>query len=143
MAALPVHVPPTATVGLKTKLRIVLEILASYPGLLRVVRSNDLEAMVAQARSAATGHGRVRPEDAEGVALRLGIYVQRVLTPIPTDSRCLIKSLVLLQMLSRRSIDARVVIGARADDGFAAHAWVEHGARAILPAGRFQRLIEL
>ena len=139
----PVHVAAAATLGPVTRLRLVVEILGAYPRLWRLVRSNDLVAMVAQARSAPPGRARVSPEETERVALRLGACVERVLAPLPTDSRCLIKSLIVLRMLTRRSIEARVVIGAQTDSGFAAHAWVEHGARAILPAGRFTRLIEL
>lgn len=139
----PVAVPPAARIGFSAKLRVVVEILVSYPGLVRAVRSNDLEAMVGRARASTTVRLPVSPADAEGVALRLAIYVQRVLMPLPTDSRCLVKSLVLVRMLSQRSIEARVVVGARTDDGFSAHAWVEHGRRALLPAGSFERLIEL
>ncbi len=139
----PVHVPPAAALGPVTRLRLVVEILGAYPRLWRLVRSNDLVAMVAQARLARPGRARVRPEESERVALRLGACVERVLAPLPTDSRCLITSLVVLRMLARRSIEARVVIGARTDSGFAAHAWVEHGARPILPVGQFTRLVEL
>ena len=61
----------------------------------------------------------------------------------PTDSRCLIRSLVLVRLLANRSIDARVVIGVKADDEFAAHAWVEHGERALLPRRGFEPFFEI
>jgi hypothetical protein len=139
----PVRVPPAVPMTRTAKLRLVTEILACCPRTMRLVRSNDLEGMVAQARSTTAGIARVAPEDADAVARRLAIYVHRVVAPVPTDNPCLIKSLVLLQMLWRRSIDARLVIGARSDGVFAAHAWVEHDGRAILPIGPHERLVRL
>lgn len=135
--------PPTARVGSATKLRLVTEILVTYRRLLPTVRSNDLRAMVARARAGGPRTDRVVAQDAGAVARRLGIYVQRVLAPLPTDNRCLIRSLVLLRLLSRRSIEARLVIGALGGEEFSAHAWVEHAAQPILPAGSYERLVEL
>jgi transglutaminase superfamily protein len=52
---------------------------------------------------------------------------------------CLRRSLVLLRLLHRESVDARLVIGARSpQDGFEAHAWVEVNGEALgsqSPAG--------
>ena len=61
----------------------------------------------------------------------------------PGDSRCLIRSLVLVRVLARRAIPSMLVIGVRKNPGFKAHAWVEHEGKAILAAGDYTRLTEL
>jgi hypothetical protein len=78
-------------------------------------------------------------------ALRLGRAVSRTLALLPGDTRCLRRSLVLLQLLTRRGISARLVIAARTDPDFLAHAWVEHdGVPVLVPASdSFGRLVEL
>lgn len=122
--------------------RLVVEILAAYVPLRRLLRRNDLRAMVAGAR--ARGDRRIpTPADPHDTAVRLGWIVNRVLRLLPTDGRCLIQSLVLVRLLAVRTIDARVIIGVSTDDGFSAHAWVEHDGVAVLPAGRFARLMEV
>jgi transglutaminase-like putative cysteine protease len=123
------------------KARLGAEILAAYFPLLRLVRRNDLRAMVAQAR--AVDRAVAMPGDPHDVAARLGGIVSWTLKILPTDDRCLIQSLVLVRLLARRSIAVRVVIGVRGGDTFAAHAWVEHDGVPVLPAGRFERLMEL
>jgi transglutaminase-like putative cysteine protease len=123
------------------KARLVAEILAAYVPLRRVVRRNDLPAMVARAR--AVDRAVALPGDPHDVASRLGEIVGWTLKVLPTDGRCLIQSLVLVRLLAARSIAARVVIGVRGGDAFAAHAWVEHDAVPVLPAGGFDRLMEL
>src|SRR4051794_7330173 len=137
----PLELPPR-DLRRREQLRLAVEILVAYVQLLRLVRRNDLPEMVAGARCV------VLPEtsasgDPHAAALRLASSVLRVLGVLPTDKRCLIRSLVLLRLLSQRSIDANVVIGVRSENGFEAHAWVEHAKRAVLPAGGYERLVEL
>jgi Transglutaminase-like superfamily len=67
------------------------------------------------------------------VGSRLAWIVSRVLSLLPADSRCLIRSVTLSTMLARRGIPSRVVIGVRAGPDFAAHAWVEHRGDPLLP----------
>lgn len=127
----------------RNQLRLILEILAAYGPLMRLVRRNDLPVMLATARSP---RGRLAPvarADAHACAVQLGAIVQRVTERLPTDSRCLVQSLVLLRLLARRSIEAAIVLGVDVNGGFAAHAWVEHDGQAVLPAGAFGRLVEL
>jgi transglutaminase-like putative cysteine protease len=78
-------------------------------------------------------------------AVRLGWAVTRTLALVPGDTRCLTQSLVLTQLLARRGIAARVVIGARARPQFSAHAWVEHEAEPVLKPGdeSYGRLVVL
>jgi len=71
----------------------------------------------------------------------------RLLSVLPTDSRCLIRSLVLLALLERRGAGATLVVGVRTEPQFAAHAWVECQGEALLPMtdgdDRFERLTTL
>src|SRR5581483_11465170 len=76
---------------------------------------------------------------------RYGQAVMRTLAILPTDSRCLMRSLVLLVLLNRRGIPAELVIGVKSggEDEFGAHAWVELEGRSLLPPGEnFGRLGE-
>ena len=68
--------------------------------------------------------------DSDVTAARLGYAVARTLRTLPTDSRCLVQALVLYRLLSERGIHSTLVIGARSQPEFAAHAWVEHAGRA-------------
>ena len=82
-------------------------------------------------------------DDEHELALRLGSIVTKVLDPLPTDNRCLIRSLVLVRVLARRGIGADLIIGVHPADRFAAHAWVEHELQAVLPVGEFEPLSRL
>ena len=64
---------------------------------------------------------------------------------LPTDARCLMRSLVLASLLARHGIYGRLVIGVRPDATFAAHAWIEVDGQPVLPTAQeeFRRLIEL
>ncbi len=53
------------------------------------------------------------------------------------------RSLVLTAMLARRGIPSSVVIGVRPEPEFAAHAWVESDGAAVLPPGRYGRVVEV
>ena len=98
--------------------------------------------MVARARDVETVR-RVADSLEHQEARRLGKVVGRTLGVLPTDSRCLIQSLVLVRILARRAIPSKLVIGVRRSSEFQAHAWVEHEGQAILPAGEYTRLTEL
>lgn len=76
---------------------------------------------------------------------KLGQAVVRTLSVLPTDSRCLMRSLVLTRMLARRGMDVRFVLAVRSGDEFKAHAWVERGGVPLLAPGDagFERLLEL
>ncbi len=78
-------------------------------------------------------------------ALRLGRATARTLPYLPGDTRCLTRSLVLSRLLARRGIDSRLVIGARTQPAFLAHAWVECEGVPVLDPGpdAFARLVEL
>jgi len=123
------------------KLRLVAEILGDYVIVRWRMRGSDIRTVVEQLR----GDGARKAEIDYLVARRLGRAVARTLSFLPTDNRCLARSLVLDTLLARRCLQSVVVLGARAEPDFAAHAWVEHDGVPVLPPGStsYQRLIEL
>ena len=90
-------------------------------------------------------HEHTAPETERLASLRLGRAVVRVLRLLPADSRCLMRSLVMTGLLARRGVYAKVVIGVRPAPRFAAHAWVEVDAVAVLPTNEpeYERLTEI
>jgi hypothetical protein len=120
--------------------RLALEILGAYVDVRRSLRRADFQSVVESIRNAngATGTEAVDPR-------RLGRAVTRTLRLLPTDSRCLMQSLVLTELLARRGIRSTLVIGVASGPEFAAHAWVESSGRPLLPSREplYQRLVEL
>jgi hypothetical protein len=126
--------------------RLVIEILASYRQARRALRQTSIGLAVEALRGDAQAEaGNSTEREALSEAWRLGRAVQRTLKLAPGDTRCLTRSLVLTQLLARRGIPAKLVIGARATPSFLAHAWVEHAGQPVLPVGdgSFGRLVEL
>lgn len=124
--------------------RLIAEIVVAYVRAWRELRRAPIETAVARLRGRSTAADCGGPE-AQAEAVRLGWIVVRTLAFLPGDTRCLRRSLVLTQLLARRGISARLVIGARAAPDFLAHAWVEHeGTPVLSPEGdSFGRLVEL
>jgi hypothetical protein len=97
------------------------------------------------------GHG-ARPNDSPDEAQvandiaagrRLSAINASVLGHLPGDSRCLIRSLVLLRLLCARGVAAKLVLAVRRESE-EAHAWVEVAGIAVsAPAGtEFVRMSE-
>lgn len=135
-----------ASEGLDWRRRAELagEIVGAYLRARRELRRAPIEEVVGRLRAgtaAAGGEGPAPLVEAQ----RLGHIVVRTLRFLPGDTRCLRRSLVLTQLLARRGISARLVIGARTAPDFLAHAWVEHAGTPVLsPEGdSFGRLVEL
>jgi hypothetical protein len=131
----------------RRRIPLAAEILRAYPAAYRTVRSNDLHGMVAVARRASPARAGMRSDavtrsDDHEVALRIGRATLRTLALVPTDARCLVRSLVVLRLLSRRGIESRLVIGVQPGPDFLAHAWVEHDGRPVTPEGTYARLME-
>lgn len=124
------------------KIALIREIITAYVAMWRVLGTSDVLQMAARAREVPA---RERVVDAleHQVARRLGKVVGKTLGVLPTDSRCLIRSLVLMRLLAQRSIPSTLVIGVRKNSGFEAHAWVEHDGEPLLPPGEFTRLTEI
>jgi hypothetical protein len=124
--------------------RLAAEIVVAYLRAGRELRRAPIETVVDRLRS----RGPLSPggsTDGFREAQHLGHVVLRALALMPGDTRCLRRSLVLVQLLSRRGIPAELVIGTRSDPDFLAHAWVECGGRPVLPSGggAFGRLVAL
>jgi hypothetical protein len=121
-----------------------VEILAAYAESRRALRRAPIETVVAGLRSQAPA-ARQPAADSLREARRLGRAVGRLLSHMPGDTRCLIRSLVLTRLLASRSIESKLVIGARTTPDFLAHAWVEHDGEPVLDPGddSFGRLVEL
>jgi hypothetical protein len=153
LEALSTECPPRTAVkeaeplSAAAKARLALEILAAYARVRWLLSRGDLTVTIERLR----GGGSSAPGAAPGLdlsqrrrGLKLGNAVIRTLRLLPTDSRCLMRSLVLTSLLARRAIQASVVIGVRPGPAFIAHAWVEHGGEPLLPTGDVcQRLVEL
>lgn len=118
---------------------LVAEILATYVIVRWHVRRRKLPAAVARLRAQ-----RCLPV-VDREPRRLAVTAERVVARIPGDSRCLMRSLVVLAMLARRGIDARLILAARPTPEFAAHAWVERNGDPLLPTRGFgdARMAEL
>jgi transglutaminase superfamily protein len=130
----------------RKKLRLVVEILRSYARLRLGLRRQQLPALLASLRVPLTSDGGPTEElDDQLTGVRLGRAVGRTLGALPADSRCLVRSLVLIDMLARRGIQADFVLGVRPGPKFEAHAWVEKGGVPLLPPyeGEYSRLVEL
>ena len=119
------------------------EILTEYVPCWRILRTKSVVGMVRAARDVPASHPRGPAFQEHRMALRLGRAVVKTLRLLPTDSRCLIRSLVLSRILTRRAIPHTLVIGVRNEPEFMAHAWVEHEGYPVLPAGDYTRLTEL
>ncbi len=122
------------------------EVLDAYLAVRRQPWAANLPIAVAALRGEGVRQPeRVPPETHLLHGKRLGYAVSRTLALLPAESRCLMRSLVLVTLLSRRGIASSLVIGVRPGQRFAAHAWVEHEGEPLLPprGKRFERLVEL
>lgn len=132
---------------MRQRVFLVGEILVTYCAVRWAIRGNDLPGAVARMRCDLDETSSTTPAgiDRHKPASRLGYVVISVLRLLPTDSRCLMRSLVLTRLLARRGFSSSLIIGVSAAPEFAAHAWVEHGGRPLLPSYGpvFARLVEL
>lgn len=125
-------------------MRLAVEILGAYLQSRRALRRAPIASVVAGLRSSSPSAAAPGANSLQE-ARRLGRAVGRLLAHVPGDTRCLARSLVLTRLLARRGIQSKLVIGAKAEPEFLAHAWVEHDGRPVLDPGEesFGRLVEL
>ena len=126
------------------KVRLTAEIAAAYVTVRRTMFRRQLPQVLESLRGRYARPPRRVPVSA-GNPWPVAHALRRLMAPLPTDSPCLIQSLVLLSLLERRGIHTDLVIGARPGPTFGAHAWVEQDGEAYLPTGgsEFERLVAL
>lgn len=132
------------------KLRLTAEVLVAYGSVRWWLWRHEVSDVVRKLRDCAPpesgppGRGE-DPATTYLAGLRLARAVSRTLRLLPTDSRCLMRSLVLTGLLARRGVSSTLIIGVRPGPEFAAHAWVEHDGEPLLPPGEdgYRRLAEL
>lgn len=132
--------PPTEAgrsarnLSVRQKVLLATEILVAYTRVRWWLRRRGFEETLSALRA---GEAPVRPPNGDHllVGLKLGRIVAKTLRILPTDTRCLVRSLVLVCLLARRGIASRLVIGVLPESKFAAHAWVEYAGYPLLPAG--------
>lgn len=117
------------------RVRLIAEISSLYALTRWSLRRNDLPATVQKLRARGERLA-ARPAPVDDPKRLVGITIS-VLTRVPADSRCLIRSLVVLGLLARRGVETRLVIGVNLDAGFTAHAWVERRGVALLSPESF------
>jgi hypothetical protein len=136
------------------RMRLTAEVLSTYLHVRWVMRDDDAERSVRRLRVDArdsqekpklASESTLSKSDLELLAaLRLAHATRRVLEILPSDSRCLFRSLTLLCLLERRGISQTLVLAVRPQP-FSAHAWVEVEGQSVLPGGEpgYERLLEL
>lgn len=131
------------------RVRLTAEVLSTYTHVRWVMRDDDAERSVRRLRMDARGPTKNPEKINESnlellAALRLAHATRRVLQLLPSDSRCLFRSLTLLCLLERRGISQTLVIAVRPQP-FSAHAWVEVEGQPVLPDAEpgYERLLEL
>jgi hypothetical protein len=131
------------------RLRLTAEVLSTYARVRWVMRDDDAERAVRRLRNDARGSEQSTRSDQNRdlellAAWRLAHATGRVLERLPSDSRCLFRSLTLMCMLERRGIAQTLVVAVRPQP-FGAHAWVEVSSRPVLPEADpgYERLLEL
>jgi hypothetical protein len=127
------------------RVRLTAEILSTYTRVRACMRDDDAERAVARLRDRKSARtGKLTEGEQLLAAVRLAHAAGRVLSLLPTDSRCLFRSLTLMCMLDRRGLEQTLVIAVRPQP-FSAHAWVEVEGQPVLPAGEpgYERLLEL
>jgi Transglutaminase-like superfamily len=128
------------------KALLTIEVLGTYARARWLLWRRDLPSVVVAIASPGPEPPRASDESSQlRLGTRLGRVTSRCLSALPTDSRCLVRSVVLMALLARRGIASSLVIGVRPGEEFEAHAWVERDGQPLLPAGggAYSRLIEL
>jgi hypothetical protein len=125
--------------------RLAFEIAIVYVRARVRLRRGSIDSVLRSLRSCSSPEPQRAGAGTLAEAQRLGRAVSRVLRLLPGDTRCLVRSLVLTQLLAKRGIATKLVIGTRTGPDFLAHAWVEYEGEPVLSPGdgSFGRLAEL
>jgi hypothetical protein len=128
------------------KVRLATEIVRAYARVRWSLWRGSLPATVETLRGSSRRAGRSVDVDVEREGPRLGRAVVRTMDALPSGSRCLMRSLVLLELLSRRGVDSDLVIAVQPSEQLTldAHAWIEVDGQPLLaPAPDYGRLVTL
>jgi hypothetical protein len=128
------------------KLGLAAEIVGVYVRVRWLLWRRDLPTVVATIEAGTPEDPGVPEPAALQAGTRLASATSRCLALLPADSRCLVRSLVLMALLVRRGIASALVIGVRPGGAdFGAHAWVERNTKPLLPSGggNYARFLEL
>jgi hypothetical protein len=144
MIGRPVQIVGVRPISLTEKVRFAVEILSTYARVRWHLFRQDFPTALADLRSeTAPPPSGEAARLASLTGIRIGNAVVKALRVLPTDSRCLMRSLVLTVLLVRRGIDSSLIIGVRPGAEFQAHAWLEREEIPLLPAGsEYGRLLE-
>jgi Transglutaminase-like superfamily len=125
--------------GVVRRAVLAAEIVATYVNVRRLLRRHTLPQTVEALRG-----DDPCTTDADAANLDLGRHLAwatvRTISVLPLDSRCLMRSLVLMRVLARRGMPATFVLSAAPGPQFEAHAWIEYaGDPLLVPAGAEHR----
>jgi hypothetical protein len=132
--------------SLREKASLTLEIVATYARVTRRLRNTQLIPLVEDLRRRSPGRSAYGDPLAEkAAAIRIGRAIGRIVRFLPGDSRCLVRSLVLTEILARRGVASTLIVGVAPAPKFQAHAWVEIDGVALLPSLEHihERIVEL
>lgn len=113
------------------RIRLATEILVDYVAIRWRLGRQALPEVLRALRGTPRRRNAVPGPDDHA---RLAGAVVRTLEPLPLDSRCLMRSLVLLRLLARRGVSGVLVIAVRPGERaqLDAHAWVEVADEPVL-----------
>jgi hypothetical protein len=145
LPGVPKRLPKSPPLSMRAKGSLGWEIVTTYVRVRWTLRKKGLPTTVRELRERSPGPTGLDELRAWERGHRMASAVNRTVGALPTDGRCLNRSLVLLAMLAERGIDTTLVIGTCPGPTFEAHAWVEHAGFALLPDGgsHYGRLIEI
>lgn len=128
----------------REKLALAAEVTVTYIRVRLWLRREQVAQVVEQARASANHSAAEPSSETMWFSLRLGRIVERGLSHLPGDTRCLTRSIVLIRLLSLRGIETKLVIGVKPQP-FEAHAWVEYEGQPLLSPIEYDagRLIEI
>jgi hypothetical protein len=117
---------------------LAAEIVATYTTVRVLLRRRTLPETVAALRLGLTDDARAS-EASLSLGRNLAWATVRTITLLPTDSRCLMRSLVLIRVLARRGLGSTLVLSAAPGPPLEAHAWVELDRQPLLAPGPLEQ----
>jgi Transglutaminase-like superfamily len=114
--------------GFARRAALAAEIVATYANVHRLLRRHTLPETVQALRG--DGPFAAPVDDERG--RHLAWATVRTISVLPLDSRCLMRSLVLMGVLARRGMPATFVLSAAPGPQFEAHAWIEYAGHPLL-----------